>query len=118
MAVILAENQPVWIACARLSAHQIKVTPFHIRAAAAYSYQIVASDPEHHAISYSLESGPAGMVISVVTGELTWSPTLSDVGEHPVNVIATDTRLICSIPTRQLRRTFQTNVGLFRQKLI
>ncbi len=27
-------------------------------------------------------------------------------------------RLICSIPTRQLRRTFQTNVGLFRQKLI
>ncbi len=27
-------------------------------------------------------------------------------------------RLICSIPTRQLWRTFQTNVGLFRQKLI
>ncbi len=27
MAAILAENQPVWIACARLSVHQIKVTP-------------------------------------------------------------------------------------------
>jgi large repetitive protein len=44
-----------------------------------YQYQVVGNDPEHGALTYSLVTAPAGMVIDAVTGLITWnSPVLGD----------------------------------------
>ena len=41
-------------------------------------------------LSYSLVSGPEAMEVDEVTGELTWSPTFTDVGFHEITVRVTD----------------------------
>ncbi|MEO1617892.1 MAG: putative Ig domain-containing protein, partial [Planctomycetota bacterium] len=55
-----------------------------------YAYNVDAIDPEFDAISYSLQTGPAGMSIDPVTGILQFTPTLNQLGDHTVTVVATD----------------------------
>ncbi|MCK4389013.1 MAG: PKD domain-containing protein [Desulfobacterales bacterium] len=49
-----------------------------------YSYQVTATGDD---LSYSLlPPSPEGMFINPLTGEITWIPTESDVGEHEITV--------------------------------
>jgi large repetitive protein len=44
-----------------------------------YQYQVVATDPENGALTYSLVTAPVGMSIDAVTGLITWnSPVVGD----------------------------------------
>lgn len=56
----------------------------------AYAYDSQASDPDRDNLHYTLVSGPSGLVINSVTGQVTWTPTASQVGTHPVTLRTTD----------------------------
>jgi RHS repeat-associated protein len=56
-----------------------------------YSYDANATDPDAgDALTFSLPVSPAGMAIDPTTGLITWTPTLAQVGSHPVAVRVTD----------------------------
>jgi hypothetical protein len=55
--------------------------------AGAYSYQVVASDPDGDKLAYSMTGAPAGLVIGT-TGALTWSAPLK--GTYPMSITVTD----------------------------
>jgi RHS repeat-associated protein len=57
-----------------------------------YRYDVNASDPDGDPVSFRLASGPAGMTIEAQTGLISWNPTESDLGTHPVTVRAEDGR--------------------------
>ncbi|HRQ65461.1 MAG TPA: Ig-like domain-containing protein, partial [Xanthomonadaceae bacterium] len=57
-----------------------------------YIYQVVASDPDGDALSYSLIDGPAGMSMDAVSGRLNFTPSLAQVGTHAVAVRVDDGR--------------------------
>ncbi len=64
---------------------------FRARVDAAYSYQVVARDPEGDAITYTLLSSPTGMTIDRNTGLIAWTPSTAQAGAHLVQVQARDT---------------------------
>ncbi|QSV44630.1 MBG domain-containing protein [Geobacter benzoatilyticus] len=53
-----------------------------------YYYQVVASDPDGDAVTYSLTTRPSGMTINGTTGLIYWSP--KDTGTYSVTVKVTD----------------------------
>ncbi len=53
-----------------------------------YRYDVDATG--RPAPTYSLTSGPAGMVIDGTTGNITWTPSAGQVGSHPVTVMASN----------------------------
>ena len=55
-----------------------------------YRYVASAADPEGQSLSYSLVSGPEGMSVDPLTGEVTWHPVTDDVGDHWVTLRASD----------------------------
>ncbi len=55
-------------------------------------YAIRAVDPDGHALSYSLVSGPQSMAIDAVTGLASWTPALADAGRHDVVIQVEDGR--------------------------
>ena len=57
-----------------------------------YYYAAAATDPEADRITYSIDSGPGGLAIDGSTGLLSWTPTASQIGSHPVQLRATDSR--------------------------
>ena len=57
-----------------------------------YSYDAGATDPDNDVLSYSLLSAPVGMEINPQTGEITWTPSVSDLGNHAVTVQTEDGR--------------------------
>jgi RHS repeat-associated protein len=59
---------------------------------AVYRYDVRATDPDGHAITYSLGTAPAGMRIEAATGRLLWQPTTMPSAPVPVVVVATDER--------------------------
>lgn len=57
------------------------------------SLTIPATDPDiGDSLAYTLLQGPGGMQVNPLSGLLSWSPTLADLGTHPVNVQVTDGR--------------------------
>ncbi len=57
------------------------------------SFNIPATDPDlGDTLSYSLDVAPGGMVLDPGSGLLSWTPTLADLGSHPVTVRVTDSR--------------------------
>lgn len=56
----------------------------------AYSYTLIATDPENTALTYRLGRGPDGMTIDAGTGLVSWTPMTNQVGQHVVTLIATD----------------------------
>jgi hypothetical protein len=56
-----------------------------------YTYDVDAFDPENNSITYFLDSAPADMSIHSSTGVITWTPGSSDLGDHAIQVRATDT---------------------------
>ncbi|NWG12949.1 MAG: tandem-95 repeat protein [Acidobacteria bacterium] len=55
----------------------------------AYSYQVLASDPEGKTLRYALAYAPQGMAISA-SGLITWTPTTQQAGKQVVTVVAYD----------------------------
>ena len=71
----------------------ITSTPdYQVSAGHLYVYDVQVIDPEGDQVAYSLEGLglPPGMVIDA-EGMITWSPTVQDVGQYVVTVVATDT---------------------------
>lgn len=58
-----------------------------------FTYTFTAKDPDgDRNLRFFLEKGPAGMRIDAVTGVLTWTPTASQAGVHPIEVGVKDGR--------------------------
>ena len=55
-----------------------------------YIYDVEATDPENHAITYELPFAPSGMTINSQTGLINWAPSISNIGSHLVRVKAVD----------------------------
>lgn len=55
-----------------------------------YSYQVTAEDPDRDPVTFSLTSGPPGMVINASTGLLQWKVDRELAGEHVVEIVAQD----------------------------
>jgi hypothetical protein len=53
-------------------------------------FTAITSDPEDHALTYSLNGAPAGAEIHPTTGEFSWTPTAT--GHFNVTVIVTDAK--------------------------
>ncbi|NEQ42484.1 MAG: tandem-95 repeat protein [Leptolyngbya sp. SIOISBB] len=56
----------------------------------AYTYQVVATDPNGDTLTYELLDGPAGMTMDAATGVLSWQPDSSAIGSVTVTVGAVD----------------------------
>ena len=54
-----------------------------------YSYQVVATDADNGTLTYTLDTAPAGMIISS-SGLVAWTPTVAQVGVNAVSVRVTD----------------------------
>ncbi|MGN6545519.1 MAG: putative Ig domain-containing protein, partial [Aureliella sp.] len=55
-----------------------------------YRYAAQASDPDGQPLVYGLATAPAGMAINSTTGEITWTASAGDRGEHRILITATD----------------------------
>ncbi len=56
-----------------------------------YIYNVDATDPDvGDILTYSLITSPSNMIIGPSTGEITWTPTNQDIGEHNVIVEVSD----------------------------
>ncbi len=56
-----------------------------------YLYDSIALDSDADTLTYRVQTGPTGMTIDD-NGVVNWRPTLSDVGQHPVSILAADGR--------------------------
>jgi hypothetical protein len=56
----------------------------------AYSYPVVASDPNGDTLTYSLTQAPAGMSINAASGLIGWTPAAGQAGSHAVTVRVAD----------------------------
>lgn len=61
-----------------------------VRAGSTWTFTARASDPDADSLSFSLLTRPSGMSIDPATGALTWAPSASLSGRHPVVVAVTD----------------------------
>jgi outer membrane protein assembly factor BamB len=52
--------------------------------------QVIASDPDGGPLHYRLSERPTGMVIDPASGRIRWTPTLQQLGPHPVTVVVQD----------------------------
>lgn len=55
-----------------------------------YSYDVDAEDPEGTALTYALVNPPSGMTIGTTTGQITWTPSVTDLGVNSITVQASD----------------------------
>ncbi len=58
----------------------------------AYQYQVVASEADDSALTYSLITSASGMSIDPNSGLFTWTPTSSQLGQDPVTIAVTNSR--------------------------
>lgn len=73
-------------------APQIESEPdnMEITAGSTYSYDVDAYDLDDDQLTYLLTQAPSGMSINATSGNITWTPSNSDVGYHAVEVTVTD----------------------------
>ncbi|CAN5612751.1 hypothetical protein BH11PLA2_BH11PLA2_40530 [soil metagenome] len=64
--------------------------PLLASAGTVFTYTLTATDPEGTALTYTLRRGPASMTVNPTTGEVTWTPTASDIGTVIVAFAVTD----------------------------
>ncbi|MGE4071006.1 MAG: putative Ig domain-containing protein [Lysobacterales bacterium] len=65
---------------------------------------VPASDPDvGDVLSYTLDAGPGGMQLNPLSGLLTWTPTVADLGPHPVTVRVTDSRAFFDLESFQVQ---------------
>jgi hypothetical protein len=64
--------------------------PTAATAGSAYSYPILATDPQGAALTYALVTAPQGMSVDSKTGLITWTPSAGQLGTSPVDVRVSD----------------------------
>ena len=69
--------------------------PFDLQAERPFAVTLSATDPDGDPVRYQVlalngSPLPSGMVVNTLTGELTWTPTDQQVGEHTVTIRAAD----------------------------
>ena len=72
---------------------EFTTTPeFFARIGDSYSYRAIANDPDGDSITYSLGQAPDGMTMRSRSsgGDISWTPSSDQLGEHTVEVIADD----------------------------
>ncbi|MHB8956341.1 MAG: putative Ig domain-containing protein [Pirellulaceae bacterium] len=57
-----------------------------------YAYQVTAVDIDGDPLRFELTDFPTGMALDTITGQITWTPTIAQLGSHVVTVIVTDSR--------------------------
>ncbi len=60
-------------------------TPFGL-----FEYDVDAIDADGDALTYSLQTAPAGMTIDAQTGLVSWMSASTHIGDHPVTIRVTD----------------------------
>jgi len=55
-----------------------------------YTYDVKATDSDNDILTYSLATNPIGMTIDSVTGEISWAPISSQIGDNNVTVEVSD----------------------------
>ncbi|RBW51404.1 putative Ig domain-containing protein [Marinobacter sp. F3R11] len=82
--------------------------------AAEYRYQVQATDLNaDDELTYALGEFPEGMIISPLTGEITWTPVAGQEGVHSVSVIVSDSRGASSSQNFQVLITEQNFAPVF-----
>lgn len=64
--------------------------PTEVRAGNQYVYNAAATDSDNDTLTWSLVSGPSGMVIDSSTGAVTWTPSSGDVGTANCSLTVSD----------------------------
>ena len=57
---------------------------------APYAYDADASDADFDTLTFSLQSGPAGLQIESLSGKVTWTPTAAQFGNQAVTLLVED----------------------------
>lgn len=55
-----------------------------------YRYEAKASDAQQQPLVFSIGVGPDAMAIDALTGVVTWTPTMADLGSHQVELVVDD----------------------------
>jgi RHS repeat-associated protein len=55
-----------------------------------YTYTVAANDAENDILTYSLQTGPAGMSIDSESGQISWTPVAGQLGDNSVTVQVSD----------------------------
>ncbi|MCP3886444.1 MAG: hypothetical protein GY700_13435, partial [Propionibacteriaceae bacterium] len=64
--------------------------PVLVAAPGPHAHDADASDPDGDTVTYGLAQMPAGMTINAETGLVSWSPDVSQMGDHAVTITAAD----------------------------
>jgi hypothetical protein len=81
--VSLTTNNPPIIRFKLENASQAKVLQ-------SYLAKVEADDADNDNLLFSLVSSPAGLNINSVTGEITWTPRLDQIGNHSISIRVSD----------------------------
>lgn len=54
-------------------------------------FQVNATDPDNHELTFTIEAGPDGIEIDPATGIVSWTPQFGQEGDHRVEVLISDT---------------------------
>jgi hypothetical protein len=73
---------------------------------AAFSYRVVAEDPDGDRLRYGLANGPEGMTVLALSGEVDWTPRESQSGTHPVALWVEDAQ------GARVTQTFELSIGV------
>lgn len=73
--------------------------PTSVTVGQAYAFQPTANDPEGHALQFSITNKPSWATFSATTGQLTGTPTASNVGSYPgISITVSDGTSTVSLP--------------------
>jgi hypothetical protein len=73
---------------------------------ASFRYQVVAEDPDGDRLRYGLASGPEGMTVLAMSGDVDWTPRESQAGKHPVELWVEDAQ------GARVTQRFELNIGV------
>jgi len=90
--------------------------PLYASVGTELSYQLSAADPEGSAITYQLRRGPSGIVVNATTGQVTWTPTLLQVGTQIIAFAASDSQGAVAVLSFELE-VLTTNIAPLIQSL-
>jgi hypothetical protein len=66
--------------------------PANATAGQPYYYDVKARDDDNDTLGFSVQNLPAGMSIDAATGRINWTPSVSQIGNHTINITVSDGR--------------------------
>ncbi len=76
-----------------------------------YTYNVIATDPENDTLSYYLTIYPSGMTVTISTGQVSWTPTNSDIGFNNVTLQVIENATADHYSTTQNWSVYVSNVN-------